>query len=86
MLRCMTFSIVARSDDGESWGIAVASKFLAVGSAVPAAAAGVGAIATQADANIGYKYLGLAHLDDGATAHDSPSSDRATMENVMCRP
>ena len=35
----MTFSIVARSDDGESWGVAVASKFLAVGSAVPAAAA-----------------------------------------------
>ena len=28
----MTFSIVARSDDGESWGVAVASKFLAVGS------------------------------------------------------
>jgi len=60
----MTFSIVARSDDGESWGIAVASKFLAVGSAVPAAAAGVGAIATQADANLAYKYLGLAHLDE----------------------
>ena len=64
----MTFSIVARSDDGESWGVAVASKFLAVGSAVPAAVAGVGAIATQADANVSYKFLGLAHLDDGATA------------------
>jgi uncharacterized Ntn-hydrolase superfamily protein len=64
----MTFSIVARSDDGDSWGVAVASKFLAVGAAVPSAAAGVGAIATQADANIAYKYLGLAHLDEGATA------------------
>lgn len=64
----MTFSIVARSDDGESWGVAVASKFLAVGSAVPAAVAGVGAIATQADANVSYKFLALAHLDDGATA------------------
>jgi uncharacterized Ntn-hydrolase superfamily protein len=64
----MTFSIVARSDDGESWGVAVASKFLAVGSAVPAAVAGVGAIATQADANISYKFLALGHLDDGATA------------------
>jgi len=64
----MTFSIVARSADGESWGIAVASKFLAVGSAVPAAVAGVGAIATQADANVAYKGLALAHLDDGATA------------------
>jgi uncharacterized Ntn-hydrolase superfamily protein len=67
-LPSMTFSIVARSADGESWGVAVASKFLAVGSAVPAAVAGVGAIATQADANVAYKGLALAHLDDGATA------------------
>jgi uncharacterized Ntn-hydrolase superfamily protein len=64
----MTFSIVARSDDGESWGVAVASKFLAVGSAVPAAVAGVGAIATQAWANVAYKGIALAHLDEGATA------------------
>jgi uncharacterized Ntn-hydrolase superfamily protein len=64
----MTFSIVARSEDGESWGVAVASKFLAVGSAVPAAVAGVGAIATQADANVAYKGQALAHMDDGATA------------------
>jgi uncharacterized Ntn-hydrolase superfamily protein len=34
----VTFSIVARSDDGESWGVAVASRFLAVGSVVPAMA------------------------------------------------
>jgi uncharacterized Ntn-hydrolase superfamily protein len=46
----------------------VASKFLAVGSAVPAAVAGVGAIATQADANVAYKGQALAHMDDGATA------------------
>src|SRR5690349_9763097 len=64
----MTFSIVARSADGESWGVAVASKFLAVGSAVPAAVAGVGAIATQADANVAYKGQALAHMDEGATA------------------
>jgi len=64
----MTFSIVARSEDGESWGVAVASKFLAVGSAVPAAVAGVGAIATQASANVAYKGQALAHMDDGATA------------------
>jgi uncharacterized Ntn-hydrolase superfamily protein len=64
----MTFSIVARSADGESWGVAVASKFLAVGAAVPAAVAGVGAIATQASANVAYKGLALSHLDDGATA------------------
>ena len=64
----MTFSIVARSVDGQSWGVAVASKFLAVGSAVPAAVAGVGAIATQAQANVAYKGLALSHLDEGATA------------------
>ena len=55
----MTFSIVARSADGESWGVAVASKFLAVGAVVPAAVAQVGAIATQADANVAYKGLAL---------------------------
>jgi len=64
----MTFSIVARSADGRSWGVAVASKFLAVGSAVPAAVAEVGALATQAEANVAYKGLALAHLDEGATA------------------
>ncbi|MBF4160581.1 DUF1028 domain-containing protein [Nocardioides acrostichi] len=68
----MTFSIVARSagpdPETASWGVAVASKFLAVGSAVPAAVAQVGAIATQAEANVAYKGLALAHLDDGATA------------------
>lgn len=64
----MTFSIVARSADGESWGVAVASKFLAVGAMVPAAVAEVGAIATQAEANVAWKGQALAHLDDGATA------------------
>ncbi len=67
----MTFSIVARSDDGESWGVAVASKFLAVGSAVPAAAAGVGAIATQSAANTTYKAAALLHMREGATAAET---------------
>jgi uncharacterized Ntn-hydrolase superfamily protein len=67
----MTFSIVARSADGQSWGVAVASKFLAVGSAVPAGAAGVGAIATQAAANVSYKRNGLAQLAGGATAAET---------------
>jgi uncharacterized Ntn-hydrolase superfamily protein len=64
----MTFSIVARSEDGASWGVAVASKFLAVGSVVPAAVAGLGALATQADANVAWKGLALSLLDEGATA------------------
>lgn len=49
----MTFSVVGRH--GTSYGVAVASKFLAVGSAVPAAWAGTGAIATQAWANLAYR-------------------------------
>ena len=67
----MTFSIVARSDDGTHWGVAVASKFLAVGAAVPAASAGVGALATQAWANLGYRPDGLGLLRDGASAQDT---------------
>lgn len=67
----MTFSIVGHGHDarGEAaWGVAVASKFLAVGNAVPAAVAGVGALATQADANVAWKGIGLSLLDEGATA------------------
>jgi uncharacterized Ntn-hydrolase superfamily protein len=64
----MTFSIVA--SDGSAWGVAVASKFLAVGAAVPAAQAGVGAIATQALANLGYRPDGIALLTEGRTAAD----------------
>ena len=67
----MTFSIVGHGTDsrGEAaWGVAVASKFLAVGNAVPAAVAGVGALATQADANVAWKGIGLSLLDEGATA------------------
>src|SRR5690606_23736244 len=64
----MTFSIVARADDGESWGVAVASKFLALGAASPAAVAQGGANSTQAAGNVAHQFLGLAHLGDGATA------------------
>jgi len=67
----MTFSVVARSGDGRSWGVAVASKFLAVGAAVPAARYGVGAIATQALANTLYKRDGLALLASGRSAQQT---------------
>ena len=66
----MTFSIASRSDDGSCWGVAVASKFLGVGAAVPALEAGVGAIATQAWVNLGYRPQGLALLRLGLTAPD----------------
>jgi uncharacterized Ntn-hydrolase superfamily protein len=64
----MTFSIVARSADGQSHGIAVASKFLAVGAAVPAAEADTGAVATQSYANLAYRPQGLALLRTGVDA------------------
>ncbi len=64
----MTFSIVARSEDGPAWGVAVASKYLAVGSAVPALEAGTGALATQSFVNVGYRPQGLALLRAGLSA------------------
>src|SRR5438034_11769701 len=66
----MTFSIVARSADGRALGVAVASKFLAVGAAVPAAEAEVGALATQSYANLAYRPQGLALLRTGVGAAD----------------
>src|SRR2546430_3882233 len=66
----MTFSIVARSADGHSHGVAVASRFLAVGSAVPAAQAQIGALATQSYANLGYRPQGLTLLRTGVAAAD----------------
>jgi uncharacterized Ntn-hydrolase superfamily protein len=65
----MTFSIVAT--DGTAWGVAVASKFLGVGSAVPAAAVHVGAIATQSWANLAYRPDGLALLRAGNSAQET---------------
>jgi len=64
----MTFSIVARSADGHAHGVAVASKFLGVGAAVPAARAGVGAVATQSYANLAYRPQTLALLRTGVSA------------------
>ena len=65
----MTFSIVAK--DGSQWGVAVASKFLAVGAAVPAARWDVGAIATQSFANLAYRPDGLHMLAEGSTAQQT---------------
>jgi uncharacterized Ntn-hydrolase superfamily protein len=62
----MTFSIVARA--GGACGVAVASKFLAVGAVVPAAEAAVGALATQSYANVAYRPQGVALLRTGVDA------------------
>lgn len=65
-----TFSIAALDRSTGEFGVAVASKFLAVGSAVPWAKAGVGAIATQAWANLSYGPTGLALLEQGLAAEE----------------
>jgi uncharacterized Ntn-hydrolase superfamily protein len=74
----MTFSIVAMADG--QWGVAVASKFLAVGAAVPAAQWGVGAVATQSFANLTYRPDGLRMLAEGRTAQQTLDALTATDE------
>ena len=63
-----TFSIVAFDPLTQELGIAVQSKFFGVGSVVPWAKAGVGAIATQSYANVTYGPDGLSHLESGLEA------------------
>jgi len=63
-----TFSLVAFDPETASLGVAVQSKFLAVGSVVPWARAGVGAVATQAMANYNYGPRGLDLMERGQTA------------------
>jgi uncharacterized Ntn-hydrolase superfamily protein len=67
----MTFSIVARAAGGGALGVAVASKFLGAGAAVPAALADVGAVATQSYANLAYRPQALALLGTGVPAAET---------------
>ncbi|MFW9851895.1 MAG: DUF1028 domain-containing protein [Candidatus Thorarchaeota archaeon] len=67
----MTFSIVAYDPEKKEWGVAVQSKFVAVGCIVPWARANAGAIATQAWANTSYGPKGLALLEQGLTAEET---------------
>src|SRR5438067_5054514 len=66
-----TYSIVACDLDAGQWGVATQSKFLAVGSVVPWAAAHVGAVATQSYANPSYGPDGLALLRQGVSAEEA---------------
>src|SRR5215211_1195781 len=66
-----TFSIVGLDPETNSLGVAVQSKFLAVGSVVPWALAGVGAVATQAMANYNYGPRGLELMAQGKTVDET---------------
>ncbi len=65
-----TYSIVACDLAAGQWGVAVQSKFLAVGSVVPWAEPGAGAVATQSYANPRYGPDGLALLRQGRSAQE----------------
>lgn len=63
-----TFSIVAIDPANGDMGVAVASRYFSVGTVVPWAEAGVGAVATQANVNVGYGSRALELLKQGLTA------------------
>jgi uncharacterized Ntn-hydrolase superfamily protein len=67
----MTFSIAAYDPDEKACGVAVASKFLAVGAVVSWAKAGAGAVATQSYANVNFGPDGLALMGMGVRADDA---------------
>lgn len=73
-----TFSVVAKDEASDEWGVAVASKFLAAGSVVPWGKANAGAIATQAWANISFGPDGLTLLESGMPA-------RETLEQLVAK-
>ena len=65
-----TFSIVAIDPQNGDLGIAVASRYFSVGSVVPWAMADVGAVATQANVNVGYGQQAVDLLRGGMSAPD----------------
>jgi uncharacterized Ntn-hydrolase superfamily protein len=67
----MTFSIVACDLKEKTWGVAVASKFPAVGSVVPWAQANAGAVATQSFANTSFGLRGLQMMAGGVSANET---------------
>jgi uncharacterized Ntn-hydrolase superfamily protein len=66
-----TFSIVGYDPEAQEWGIAVQSKFLAVGAVVPWAQAGAGAVATQSYANTSFGPNGLTLMAQGYGADEA---------------
>ncbi len=78
MHKLATFSIVGCDLKARAWGVAVASKFPAVGAVVPWAKAKVGAIATQALANTAFGPLGLDLMGRGLSA-------ATTLERILAK-
>jgi uncharacterized Ntn-hydrolase superfamily protein len=83
--RPSTFSIVARDPARDAVGVAVQSKFVAVGSVVPFASADAGAIATQSFANVAYGPDGLDLLREGHTAAETVEALTAADDEAETR-
>ncbi|MCW0232907.1 MAG: DUF1028 domain-containing protein [Ferrovibrio sp.] len=66
----MTWSIVARDPATGAFGVAVTTRFFAVGALCPHAMSGAGALATQALINPTWGPRGLAMLKDELPAHE----------------
>ena len=80
-----TFSIVACDPEGGFLGVAVQSRVVGAGSIVPAAEAEVGAIASQAAANVGFKRRGLELLRQGRTPQEVLDEFRRTDSGMAHR-
>src|SRR2546430_17030926 len=78
--RPSTFSIVAFDPKTKDFGVAVESKFVAVGAVVPFAAARVGAVATQAYANTAYGPDALPMLKRGIAPKNAAKKHRTSAE------
>ena len=76
----MTFSIVLRDSEGNSFGIAVATKHLAVGVLVPHLRSGVGAVAVQASTN---PHLGLSGLEQLASGKNIEQALKRVLADDM---
>jgi uncharacterized Ntn-hydrolase superfamily protein len=81
----MTYSIVARDPRTGELGVAVQSHAFSVGPIVPWAEAGVGAVATQAFADVSYGPLGLERMREGAWAADALAALVAADKNAARR-
>jgi uncharacterized Ntn-hydrolase superfamily protein len=80
-----TFSIVAFDPDRKEWGVAVASKVIAVGAVVGWARAGSGAVATQALTNVKHGPNGLELLGKGMSAEDVLKELKDSDNNIEVR-
>jgi uncharacterized Ntn-hydrolase superfamily protein len=80
-----TYSIVARDADTGEMGVAVQSHWFSVGSVVPWAEAGVGAVATQSMVEVSYGPLGLELMRGGRTAIQALAALTSTDEGEALR-